>query len=451
MSAKLPLKVKIAFGSGDIGFSAAYTVISVFLLFYLSDVVKINPGWVGTALLFAKMWDAFIDPYIGDISDKTNTRLGKRRPFFLVLAIPFGISFFMIWAVPSAIEAPMLVTLIVLILVYILHITCSSGMEVPYSSLSAELTDDYDERTSLAAWRMGFSIIAGLVAAIVPKMIVDSFDTQTTGYTVMGAVFGLLIIFPPLIVFFGCRENSNARRERNFTFLESVKLTFKNKPFVLTIIMFLLTWVAIDIVSTVLMFYMKYVLDMEAASEIILGIIFIVAALFLPFWVWFSKKVGKKIAYFAGMGVFILALVIISLLRPGMATAVYTMAALSGVGLSAAHVIPFSIIPDCIEYDEMKTGEKRAGAYFGIQSFLRQLSASLGVFITGQVLEWSGYVADQPQSRMAINALRALLGIIPSLMIAAAIITLSFYRIGKKQHEAIKKAVSRRQKCMPHE
>ena len=134
-----------------------------------------------------------------------------------------------------------------------------------------------------------------------------------------------------------------------------------------------------------------------------------------------------------------------------MATAVYTMAALAGVGLSAAHVIPFSIIPDCIEYDEMKTGEKRAGAYFGIQSFLRQLSASLGVFITGQVLEWSGYVADQPQTRTAINALRALLGFTPSLMIAAAIITLSFYRIGKKQHEAIKKAVSRRQKCMPHE
>ena len=135
---QIAFKSKIAFGSGDIGFSAAYTVISVFLLFYLSDVVKINPGWVGTALLFAKMWDAFIDPYIGNISDKTNTRWGKRRPFFLILAIPFGISFFLIWAVPAAIEASILITLYVLILIYIIHITCSSGMEVPYSSLSAE-------------------------------------------------------------------------------------------------------------------------------------------------------------------------------------------------------------------------------------------------------------------------------------------------------------------------
>ncbi|HHV60483.1 MAG TPA: MFS transporter [Clostridiaceae bacterium] len=443
MSSRMPLREKMAYGAGDIGFSAASTIISVFLLFYLSDVVKINPGWVGIALLVAKLWDAIIDPFIGNISDKTDTKWGRRRPFLLYFAIPFGISFSLIWTVPLFVETSMLATLLIIIIIYILHITFYSVMAVPYSSLSAELTDDYDERTSLAAWRMIFSIVAGLVAAVAPKMIVDLFPDQIKGYAVMGAVFGLVILFSPLFVFFGCRENNTVKGESTSSLIKSMKLTFKNKPFILVLIMFLLTWLAIEIVSMVLMFYMKYVLDMEAYSEIILGIIFIVAAVFLPFWVWFAKQAGKKAAYFAGMIVFILPLLIISFLSHGTPTVIYILSAVAGVGLSAAHVIPYSIIPDCIEYDEMKTGEKRAGAYFGMESFLRQLSTSLGVFITGLVLEWSGYVADMVQPRSAIIALRALLGIVPGLMIAAAIVAMCFYRIGKRQHEVIKKAVAR--------
>ncbi|MDD4493413.1 MAG: MFS transporter [Eubacteriales bacterium] len=447
MTNRLPTKVRIAYGAGDFGFSAASTIVSFFLLFYLSDVVKIDPGWAGTALLAAKLWDAIIDPFIGNLSDKTKTKWGKRRPFFLFLAVPFGFTFFLMWTIPVITDASMLATLIIVIAAYMLHITFYSGMHVPYSSLTAELTDDYDERTSLTAWRMAFSIVAGLLGAVIPTLIVGMFERPLDGYAAMGAVIGILISFSPLAVFFGCREKeTNIQKEKQLSFPESIRMTFKNKPFILALTMFLLTWVAIDMVSAVLLFYLKYVLDMEASSEIILGLLFIVATVFLPFWVWFSKKYGKKQAYIFGLGLFVLALLMISFLNKGMEAATYTLATFAGIGLSAAHVIPYSIIPDCIEYDEMKTGEKRAGAYYGVVSFLLQLSASIGAFITGNVLKWSGYIADGVQPVSALYAMRFLLGVVPLIMIIGAIFSMLNYRIGRRQHEIIKKAVAREQR-----
>jgi len=440
---KLSMKVKLSFALGDFGFSAAFTVIGVFFLFYLSDIVKINPGWVGIALLVAKIWDAVIDPFIGNISDKTKSRWGRRRPFLLFLAVPFGVSFFFMWYIPSILKTPMLLTLVLITFVYMLHITFYSGMSIPYSSLTAELTDDYDERTSLTAWRMGVSIIAGLLAAIAPTMIVDLFGDAMKGYAAMGAVFGFIIIFSPLAVVFGCKEHVRDENEKKFTLSESIKLTFQNKPFVRVLFMTMLTWLAIDIVSMVLMFFMKYVLDLEQYSEVVLGLIFISAAAFLPFWVWFSKKAGKKKSFILGLGTLVIVLMAISFLGEGMMIPTFILAGLAGFGVSAAHVIPYSIVPDCIEYDEMSTGQKRAGAYYGVESFMRQLSASLGAFIAGMALEWSGYIPDRVQVPGAVAAIKLLLGVIPGIMIIIAIIVMIPYKIGRKEHEEIKDTVAR--------
>ncbi len=441
---KLSAGVKLAYGAGDFGFSTSFTIISIYLMFFLADVVGFNPAWIGTALLLAKIWDAVIDPFIGRFSDNLKSRWGRRRPFFLFLAVPFGITFMLLWYIPVHMDTHL--TLVFVTLMYVLHITFYSGMAVPYTSLTAELTEDYDERTSLTAYRMVFSILGGLVAAVLPPIIVEMSGGGLKGYTVMGAIFGTVVAVSPFFVFAGCRESRETAGERKFGFFEGLKMTFNNKPYLLVLAMFLLTWLAIDIVSVMLMFFLKYVLDMEAYSQHIIGVLFIVAALFLPLWVWASKRYGKKASFIAGMGFLALTLFVISLLGEGMMTAAFVLAFLAGIGLSAAHVLPFSIIPDCIEYDELKTGQKRSGAYYGMISFMRQLSASLGVFITGQVLNLSGYVAGQQQGPGAILAMKILLGVVPGFLMLTAILAISFYGIGREQHEKIKRIIDRRKR-----
>lgn len=437
---KLPAAVKLAFGAGDFGFSVSYTIIAFYLLFYLSDVVKINPAWVGTAMLLAKVWDAVIDPFVGNFSDRLQTRWGRRRPFFILFAVPFGATFVLLWAVPTGWNFTM--TLIYVAVAFILHITAYSLMSVPYTSLTAELTDDYDERTRLTAYRMAFSIIGGLAAAVVPPMIAGAYADKARGYGVMGLIFGVVIILSPLAVFFGCREKPATRRPEELPLWEGVKLVFANKPFVLVIFMFLLSWVSMEIISTTLMFFLKYVLGMEGASDIIIGIIFLVAAGLLPFWVWVSGRLGKKKAYIIGMSYLAVILLAISLAGRGMETVVFVLAALAGVGVSAIHVLPHAIIPDCIEVDELKTGTKRSGAYYGVISFLQQLAASIGVFVSGQVLNLSGYVPDAAQSASAVLGIRLLLGVTPAVLLILGIVVISFYKIDRTEHDRIKERIA---------
>lgn len=200
----LTRREKLAYGYGDTGLSMSYTIISFFFLFYLTDVAGLHPGLAGGVVLIGKLWDAITDPLIGYLSDRTHSRWGRRRPYFLFSAIPFGLSFSLLWISVSIDNQ--LSLFFYNALLYLIFTTSYTLFAVPYVSLTPELTLNYDERTNLTAYRMAFSIIAGLIAVALPMTIVDHFDNPQTGFMIMGAIFGLIIITSPLSVFFGTKE-----------------------------------------------------------------------------------------------------------------------------------------------------------------------------------------------------------------------------------------------------
>ncbi len=499
---RLPLLTKVAFGFGDSGMSATSTIINLFFLFYLTEVAGLRPALAGAAILAGRFYDAVTDPLEGYLSDRTRSRWGRRRPYFLFGAVPFGLSFALLFLVPSAAGQGWKSAYAAF--AYILHMTAFTGIGVPYTALTAELTHDYDERTSLTAYRMAFSILFGLVAAAVPLMIVGAFPgSSRTGYAVMAAAFGAFTVLPPLTVFFGCREpkaalsratapepaaatgaaptgaaptgaageaptgaaptgtageasvggatalTSAGRPAAGFRdFLREMLLTLRNRPFRVALLVFVLTWMGMDIITSVFLYFLRYVMGMEGSAEAIFGILFTVAALCLPLWVWVSERWSKKVAYLAGISFLAAVLSIVAFLRQGMTTAVYVLVALAGVGVSTAHVIPWSMIPDCIEYDELRTGRRREGQHYGFMTFAQKAASSGAIFLTGLALEASGYVAGAVQPASALTVIRVLLGPVPAAVFILGMVVLAFYPVTRAGHARVRAELEARRRLL---
>ena len=447
---KLSVFSKLFYGMGDMSGTFAGTVIGIFYLIYLTDVVLLRPILAGTALLVGKLWDAVTDPYMGHLSDRIKTRWGRRRVFFLIVFIPLGASFFLLWATPNAETVGQAWAFVYAMLTYMLFMTAWTVYAVPYQALTAEMTSDYDERTSLSSYRMAVSILGGLAAALVPYMIFDAVQGAARGHLIMGMVFGVLIALGPLFPLIGCREEDEPR-QASFPFFKGIALVWKNHNFRYVLGMFLVTWTAIDLLQSIFLYFLQYWLKIDPNSqsslgigqgEMIFGILFIVAALMLPLWVWVSGRLGKRKAYIIGVGFFgvvLTALTFFSPEMPGLTGSVYIMCVLAGVGLSAAHVMPFSIIPDCIEYDELLTGKRREGLYYGFTTFIQKCAVALALWLSGMLLEVTGYVPNAPQQAdSALFAIRMLFGPVPFALILIGCCCMARYKIDRDAFDAIK-------------
>src|SRR4030042_815529 len=209
-TAPLGLGTKIGYGVGDIFGGGAMVIVGSYYLFFLTDVVRINPGLAGTAFLVSKLWDAVTDPFEGVLTDRTRTRFGRRRPFLLA-GIPFiFLSFFLMWyPVSFATAAARFAWVLAASLFFS---TVISLVMTPYSALAAELTLDYHERGSLMSWRVLFSSVSSLVCAVAPLEIVKLFPDVRTGWMAMAVMFGLFFALPFVAVFLTTRERPEVPR-----------------------------------------------------------------------------------------------------------------------------------------------------------------------------------------------------------------------------------------------
>ncbi len=444
MSAKdrLPWYKKFLYGIGDFGFACTDTIMQVLFAIFMTDVVGLKPSYAALAIFIGRTWDYINDPLVGFFTDRVRTRWGRRRPFLLFGALPFGLMFAMMWYRPPTDSQFLLAAYYAV--AYFLFDTSYTFVTMPYAALTPELTQDYDERTSLTSYRMAFSILGSLLAFVLPLTVIGSMNPENAGKVFkMGIIFGTASALPLFLTFLSTRERPEFFTQSQPGLRDSLRAVWKNKPFLFAAGIFLFTWTAADIIQAFLLFFLKYRMNLEAQSDLILGAIFITALLVLPLWNWISRKTDKRKAYIAGM-VFLSAIMIsLSFLGPsaGMPL-VLTMAILAGIGVSAIHVLTWSIIPDAVEVDELATGQRHEGVFYSLVSLFKKIASSIAIPLTLLVLDWSGYVSNAPvQEPSAVLAIRTLTGPVPSLFLLGGILFAIFYPLNRETHHETREKI----------
>ena len=464
-SQKLTFFHKLLYGSGDWGLSSTGMLRSVFYAIYLTDVVGLDARIGSIAALFGIVWDAINDPIVGMISDRVRTKRGRRLPFLLWFAIPFGLTFVLLWWAPPWESQWALAVHITL--AFAIADTLSTLISIPFLSLTPELTPDYDERTSLTSFRSFFQLISALAVVIFAPMIVDSVmasgASQQQGFLLVGMIFGGLAIPPYLIMPFIFKERTVTEEPKPISLTEMLRTSWANKPFRFLAGVHTMNWSAVDMVAVSFPYFSLYwiaqgdplagvnVFGVHLALEsAILGTLMLTTVIFVPFWMWLSKRTNKRSAYLGGMTFWVINQILILTVQPGEVTKMLALSFLLGIGLSSAYVLPDSMFPDIIEWDELNTGRRQEGIYYGARAFIRKLASALTVFITLQLLGWAGYVppaADAvvyTQSDATLRMIRAMVSIISPIMLSGAILGAWLYPLTREKHTKIRELLERR-------
>jgi glycoside/pentoside/hexuronide:cation symporter, GPH family len=445
----LSLRTKLLFSTGDLSTSIPLAILMFFQLYFLTDVAGLPPAYAAWAVGISRLWDAVNDPLFGLWSDTIRTRWGRRRVLLLFGAVPLGLTFMLMWFVPSF---ETLGLTIYYTLAYIIFDTVFTIVHVGYNALTPEMTSDYDERSSLNGYRMVFSIAGSLGAIIFATVLSWSVTDPQQLYLMLGVGLGIVAMIPPFIVFAITRERPASELPKSLPFGTALKLSLTNKPFIMVMALYLLSWTTASIVAAVLIYFAIYYLGVPDQANY-----FVLAAqgsaiLFIPVVVLLSKRLDKRRAFMIGAASWAIFLLAISFILPDQLTLAYLLAALSGFGIATAYVVPWSMVPDVVEYDELRTGQRREGSYYAFASFFQKLATGVALWGIGLALAYTGYITPQPdmpppiQPQEAVNAIRLFIGPLSAVLLSLAILFAWKYPITRESHKATLQELAERER-----
>jgi len=453
---KLSLSTKLAYGAGDLGPAITANILVFYLMFFFTNVVGLNVGLASVILMIGKVWDAVNDPLIGVLSDRTKSKWGRRHPWMFWGAIPFGVFFFLQWIIPKFSDNPetnQWGLFWYYVIIAIISQSFYTVVNLPYTALTPELTQDYNERTSLNSFRFAFSIGGSIFSLLLALGIFSVVKADSaTKYLVLAGVCTVFSILPLYWCIWGTKDRvalTEARRQATEVeditpIKDQLKIVFSNKPFLYVIGIYLCSWLGVQVTASIIPYYVVNWMGMKEADSPIVALAVQGTALGMLFvWSHISTKVGKKAVYFMGMGMWIIAQGGLFFVQPGQLGLMYFLAVIAGFGVSVAYLIPWSMMPDVIELDELQTGKRREGIFYGFMVLLQKVGLALGLFLVGQALQWSGFVekvSGQPtpvQPDSALLAIRIAIGPLPTLALISGLILAYFYPITKEVHAEI--------------
>ncbi len=528
---KLHLTTKLAYGAGDFGPAVTANILVFYLLFFLTDVAGLPAGLAGSVLMIGKIFDAVNDPIVGFWSDRLTTRWGRRIPWILAGIIPFVGFYLAQWLIPQFSSDPgtnQWALFAYYVAIGIAFNVAYTMVNLPYTAMTPELTQDYNERTRLNSFRFAFSIGGSILSLILYILIAQALPENPraqffqlavmcvslstvalvwcalrlqergkisflgprlrrhlgrfllvvgTAIAAVGVVRGItlpgvdyLVFFLGLlgvmIVGFGYtltdiktefhllknKASSDTKIEsEQLSFAAQLKIAFSNRAFLFVIGIYLCSWLAVQLTASILVYYVVSWMQLsEQQSGTVALAVQGTALLMLFFWQSLSQSLDKKVIYFLGMIVWIVAELGLWLLQPGQVQLMYILAIMAGIGVSVAYLIPWSMIPDVVDWDELQTGQRREGVFYAFMVLLQKIGLALGLFLVGITLEAAGFIPRIPgeaipiQPESALWAIRFAIAPLPAFFLIIGLVLAAFYPITRDVHADIRSQLNAR-------
>lgn len=423
----------LAYGLPGLPLAAIGVPLYLYLPAFYAEELGLGLASVGGALLIARIWDLFTDPLMGRLSDALRTPLGRRRPW-MVLGVP--ILLISAWFLFLPDQAPGFVYLTAWTMALYLG---STMILLPYSAWGAELSQDYDERSRISAWREGFVVVGTVIAAALPSLAGDD-RALTLQWLFIGIVVAL-----PLCVTVTCLavNEPEAPPKKPLPLRRSVEILLRNGPFLRLVSAYFLNGIAVGLPSTLFLLYVKFGLEAESWTGPLLLIYFVCGIAALPLWLRLAARIGKHRAWCLAMILACAVFVWVPVLGPGDTWAFLVICILSGFALGADLALPPAIQADVIDLDSLRSGHQRAGVYFGLWGIATKLALALAVGLSFPLLDLAGFTPSQ-EDPGSVWALALLYGLAPVVFKVAAILLVWNFPITAQRQQRIRALINRR-------
>ena len=443
-SETLTNRVRAGYGIGDYAICLYWSGIGLYLLYFYTDVVGISPILAGWIYALGIGWDAITDPFMGYLAERTKTKMGSYRPFIYYGSIPSALSFVLLFWVPPF-EGTVL--FLFLILVNLIHRSCFTIVSVPYSSLTARITNDSNERTKLTTARMISASFGTLSMSALAFPLIAYFGgaDEAFGFLWLAIISGLIAIALLSVTVYSVREKVDEIVTSNLpNFVSITKTVATNYPFWIVFGCILILGSTGVMFNKNLIYFVKYGLELHEYQGLILGVSSGASFLSLPFWAYLALKIGKRETWLISMTIAFIGLLLFFYYPIASLNELLILLALIGVGNGAGGVLFWSMLPDTVEYGEWKSGIRTESSLYGFMTFAQKSSIAVAALILGFLLSGIGFEPNQIQSEETISGMKFMMSWIPICGIIISLVLMYFYPISTKFHGELLQRIKER-------
>ncbi|MEE2702825.1 MAG: MFS transporter [Myxococcota bacterium] len=440
---RLPLGIAMAYGPPVVGAASMLFFVQFYFLNFATDVLLISPAVIGVVFALGRLWDALTDPLVGTWSDRTRSRLGRRRPWLFASAPLLWLTFAMVYLPPRGLSDTS--TLVWVTIGLFAFYTALTGYLIPSQALGAELTDDHHDRSRVFGLRGAFFTLGMIYAFGGMQYVMNAPDPRAAAGPVVavGVALGLLLLIPPWRV----RERKEFQGRGSQRPLRAMTDVLRNPHARLLLFVQFVEMAGAGVLGILSPYLMKYILKRPDLVGVLPAIFVVFSVASIPVWVRLMRSYGKRNVWLVAMVLFAFTFGAIAFVQPGqwllMGVLLFGAGTAAGCGAAAGP----SILADVIDSDEYLTGERKEGAYSAAWGFAIKSANALVISLTGFALALAGFEPNAEQSREAEITLRALAGGLPFVLYLTGALLFSRFRLNEAEHARIRAELDRRREA----